>query len=270
MRVAATNQLSALEAHWPGAKAVFADVESPVNLEFLTRYPTPAAARHLGEKRMAAFLVKHGYSGRRPASQLLDRLRQAPPGSTGEVLTEALRDAVLALVTVLRALNGAVKDLDRSAAAHLGEHPDGPIFTSLPRSGQINAAQMLAERGDCRQAYAGPDSVAALAGVSPVTRQSGKHRSVSFRWACNKRFRRAITTFADNSRHARPWAARLAPRERSMVLVDAQTRAEAEPVPVDGATGRRVDGPDFVFTAGPAASRPFQDRYAAHPKPPES
>jgi transposase len=210
MRVAATNQLSALlEAHWPGAKAVFADVESPVSLEFLTRYPTPAAARHLGDKRMAAFLIKHGYSGRRPAAQLLDRLRQAPPGSTGEVLTEALRDAVLTLVTVLRALNGAVKDLDRSAAAHLGEHPDGQIFTSLPRSGQINAAQMLAEWGDCRQAYDGPDSVAALAGVSPVTRQSGKHRSVSFRWTCNKRFRRAITTFADNSRHASPWAAKI-------------------------------------------------------------
>ena len=210
MRVAATNQLSALlEAHWPGAKAVFADVESPISLEFLTRYPTPAAARHLGEKRMAAFLIKHGYSGRRAAAQLLDRLRQAPPGSTGEALTEALRDAVLALAAVLRALNGAVKDLDRSAAAHLGEHPDGPVFTSLPRSGQVNAAQMLAEWGDCRQAYAGPDSVAALAGVSPVTRQSGKHRSVSFRWACSKRFRRAITTFADNSRHASPWAAQV-------------------------------------------------------------
>ena len=59
---------------------------------------------------------------------------------------------------------------------------------------------------------------------------------------------------------------RLAPHERSMVLVDAQTGAEAEPVLVDRATGRRVDGPDFVFTAGPAASRPFQDRYIAHPK----
>ena len=45
MRVAATNQLSALlETHWPGAKAIFADVESPVSLEFLARYPTPAAA----------------------------------------------------------------------------------------------------------------------------------------------------------------------------------------------------------------------------------
>jgi transposase len=210
MRVAATNQLAALlDAHWPGAKAVFADVESPVSLEFLTRYPTPAAARHLGEKRMAAFLVKHGYSGRRPAAQLLARLRQAPPGSAGEALTEALRDAVLAVAAVLRALNSAIKDLDRSAAAHLGEHPDGAIFTSLPRSGQINAAQMLAEWGDCRQAYAGPDSVAALAGASPVTRQSGKHRSVSFRWACNKRFRKAMTTFADNSRHASPWAAQV-------------------------------------------------------------
>jgi transposase len=210
MRVAATNQLAALlDAHWPGAKAVFADVESPISLDFLTRYPTPAAARHLGEKRMAAFLVKHGYSGRRTAGQLLERLRAAPAGTTGEALTEALRDAVHAMVAVLAALNAAVKNLDRSTAAHLGEHPDGKTFASLPRSGQVNAAQMLAGWGDCRQAYAGPDSVAALAGVTPVTRESGKHRAVHFRWACNKRFRKAMTTFADNSRHASPWAAKV-------------------------------------------------------------
>ena len=208
MRVAATNQLSALlDAHWPGAKAVFADVESPISLAFLARYPTPAAARHLGAKRMAAFLVKHGYSGRRPAAELLARLRSAPAGTADEALTEALRDAVLALVAVLQALNTSVKDLDRSTAAHLGEHPDGEIFTSLPRSGQISAAQVLAEWGDCRPAYEHPDAVAALAGVTPVTKESGKHRAVYFRWACNKRFRKAITTFADNSRHASPWAA---------------------------------------------------------------
>ena len=205
MRVAATNQLSALlDAHWPGAKAVFADVESPISLEFLTRYPTPAAAAHLGEKRMAAFLVKHGYSGRRAAAELLARLRAAPAGTGREALTEALRDAVLAAVGVLTALNAAVKSLDRSVAAHLGEHPDGKIFTSLPRSGQVNAAQVLAEWGDCRQAYDGPDSVAALAGVTPVTSQSGKHRDVHFRWACNKRFRVAVTTFADNSLARQP------------------------------------------------------------------
>jgi transposase len=208
MRVAATSQLAALlDAHWPGAKAIFADVESPVSLEFLTRYPTPAAAAHLGEKRMAAFCVKHGYCGRRTPAQLLARLRHAPAGAAGQALTEALRDAVLAAVGVLTALNASVKNLDRSVAAHLGEHPDGAIFTSLPRPG--HADWVLAEWGDCRQAYDGPDSVAALAGCTPVTKESGKHRAVHFRWACNKRFRVAVTTFADNSRHASPWAAKI-------------------------------------------------------------
>jgi transposase len=210
MRVAAANQLSALlDAHWPGAKAIFADVSSAISLEFLTRYPTPAAAAHLGEKRLSGFLTSHGYSGRRSSADLLTRLRSAPAGTTGQALADALRDAVLALAAVLRALNTAAKDLDRSVTARLGEHPDGKIFTSLPRSGQINAAQMLAEWGDCRQAYEHPDAVAALAGVTPVTKESGKHRAVHFRWACNKRFRVAVTTFADNSRHTSPWAAKI-------------------------------------------------------------
>jgi transposase len=210
MRVAAVNQLSALlDAHWPGAKVIFADVESPISLAFLTRYPTPASASRLGEKQMAAFMARNGYTGRRTAAELLARLRAAPAGTAGEALSEGLRDTVLATAGVLTALNAAVRNLDRSVAARLGKHPDGPVFTSLPRSGQVSAAQVLAEWGDCRQAYEHPDSVAALAGVTPVTKESGKHRSVHFRWACNKRFRVAVTTFADNSRHASPWAAQI-------------------------------------------------------------
>jgi transposase len=209
-RVALTNQLSALlDLHWPGAKAIFADVESPIALEFLTRYPTPNSAALLGEKRMQAFITKHGYSGRRPAAELLTRLREAPAGTTDLALSEALRDTVLALVKTLRSLVSSIKDISRSVVAHLGEHPDAEIFTSLPRSGQISAAQMLAEWGDSRGAYADPDAVACLAGLSPVTKKSGKHEAVHFRWACNKRFRRAMTTFADNSRHSSPWAAKV-------------------------------------------------------------
>ncbi len=117
MRVAAVNQLSALlEAHWPGAKAIFADVESPISLEFLTRYPTPASAARLGEKRIAAFCTSQGYSGKRSAAELLARLRSAPAGTAGVALTTALGTAVLALVAVLRTLNTAVKDADHRRA----------------------------------------------------------------------------------------------------------------------------------------------------------
>jgi transposase len=207
-RVAAINQLSALlDAFWPGAKNVFADIESTISLAFLTRYPTPASAARLSEKRMSAFCKQHRYSGRRTPGELIARLRTAPTGVTDLAQTRAGRDAVLAMVRVLRARNDAIRDLDRSVVARLDEHPDAEIFTSLPRSGRINAAQMLAEWGDCRAAYSDPDAVAALAGVTPVTRKSGKHTSVGFRWACNKRFRNAVHTFANNSRHASPWAA---------------------------------------------------------------
>lgn len=210
MRVSATNQLSALlDDHWPGAKAIFADVESPISLAFLRQYPTAVSAARLGEKRLVAFLAKHAYSGRRPAKELLARLRSAPTGTTDPTLTTAIAAAVAALVSILEALNGACKALDRSTIVHLGEHPDAEIFTSLPRSGQINAAQVLAEWGDSRAAYDGPDAIAALAGVTPVTKASGKQHAVHFRWACNKRFRRALTAFADNSRHESPWAAHI-------------------------------------------------------------
>jgi transposase len=156
---------------------------------------------------MAGFLRKHGYSGRRSPAELLERLRTAPVGLAAGPESEAWRDVVLAMVRVLRALNRSLRDLDRSVVAHLGEHPDAIVFGSLPRAGQVNAAQMLAEWGDSREAYDGAEAVAALSGMAPVTRRSGKHLAVGFRWACNTRFRNAMATFADNSRHASPWAA---------------------------------------------------------------
>jgi DNA-binding HxlR family transcriptional regulator len=55
---------------------------------------------------------------------------------------------------------------------------------------------------------------------------------------------------------------RLAPEERSMILVDAKTGEEVEPVVVDADTGRRLDDSEaFVYTAGPAAGDAMRARY---------
>ncbi len=215
-RVAAVNQLAALlDAFWPGAKAVFASLDSVIALAFLSKYPTALAGKTLSEKKIAAFCTKQGYSGKKPAAVLLARLRSAPAGATDPTVCEGVRDAVLAQVTVLTALNTAIKALDQSVADRMDSHPDGEIFRSFPRAGTVNAAQILVEWGDAREAFDHPDAVAALAGVTPVTKASGKQRGVSFRWACNKRFRVAITTFADNSRHASGWAAGIYSRARA-------------------------------------------------------
>ena len=241
-------------------KAIFADVESPISLAFLTRYPTPASAARLGEKRIAAFCATHGYSGRRPAAELLARLRAAPAG-TIRPGPDQQRCATPSwpLVAVLRALNTAVKDLDRSAAARLGEHPDGEIFTSLPRSGQINAAQMLAEWGDCRQAYDAPDAVAALAGCTPVTKESGKHRAVHFRWACNKRFRQRD----DHLRRQQPARQPLGREDLRRRPRPRQRPPARRPHPRP-----RLDPRDLALLARPHALRPRQARCRSSPHQP--
>lgn len=207
-RVQLANQLrSLLETFWPGAAALFADIDSPIALAFLDAYPTPDSAARLGEKRLERFLKKNAYCGRRPMAALLHRLRSAPMGRAGELESETKGQLVRSLVAVLRPLVNQVRELDGLIAAHLAQHPDGELLQSFPRTGTVNAAQILAELGDDRLRFATPDQLAAEAGVAPVTYTSGKHRGVACRFACNKRLRQALTTWANNSRHEHPWAA---------------------------------------------------------------
>jgi transposase len=207
-RVALANQLRALlDSFWPGAAAIFADVDSPIALAFLDAYPTPLAASRLAEKRLAAFLARHSYCGRRPAAELLARLRAAPMGLAPDAEAEAKGLAVRALVAVLKPLVEQIALLSASVEHAIEAHADGAIVMSFPRAGRVNAAQILAELGDDRARFVDADHLAAEAGVAPVTHESGKHRHVGFRWACNKRLRRAVTNWADNSRHSSAWAA---------------------------------------------------------------
>ncbi len=206
-KVALTNQLAAqLAVFWPGAAAIFQRLDSDIALAFLERYPTPESAAHLGERRLQAFLRRNAYCGRKPAAELLARLREAPTGVAGAVEAEARGECVKALVRALAALLPQVKELEGAIAVALDEHPDGAIFKSFPRAGEVNAAQLLAEIGDVRERFQSDDVLAMEAGVVPVTRRSGKAKSVGFRWACNKRLRRAVTTWADNTRRASAWA----------------------------------------------------------------
>jgi transposase len=215
-RVHLANQLrSLLESFWPGAAAVFADLDSPIALAFVQRYPTPASAARCGEKRLAAFLAKHRYCGRRSPAKLLERLRAAPSGHTDALETDAKRRLVQALAVTLSALVEQLTQLTSRIEHAVAELPDGQLIMSLPRAGHVCAAQILAELGDVRDRFPSDAQLAAEAGVAPLTYQSGKSRSVTFRWACNHRLRRAITCFADNSRHASQWAASVYSAARS-------------------------------------------------------
>lgn len=213
-RVALANQLrSLLDGFWPGAAAVFAAIDSPIALAFLARYPTPDSAARLGAKRMAAFMAQNSYSGRRSPDEVLARLRAAPTGLAADVEADSKGELVRALVAVLERLVAEIARLSARIEHAVAALPDGQIVMSFPRAGRICAAGILAELGS-RDRFLTEDQLAAEAGVSPVTHASGKSHGVVFRWACNHRLRRAITCFADNSRHASAWAADIYDRAR--------------------------------------------------------
>lgn len=215
-RVALANQLrSLLESFWPGAAEIFADVDSPIALAFIARYPTPQSAAHLAERRLASFLAQHSYCGRRPVAALLERLRAAATGRAGELEAEAKGELARSLAAILERLVGELAKLTARIEHTVASLADGQIVMSFPRSGRVCAAQILAELGSVRERFPTEAQLAAEAGVAPVTYESGKHRSVVFRFACNHRLRRAITCFADQSRHANRWAADVYHRARS-------------------------------------------------------
>jgi hypothetical protein len=107
---------------------------------------------------------------------------------------------------MIKLVGEQVKELERQIAAAIREHPDGEIFLSLFKRTVITAAELLAEIGDCRARYPTRDALAGDAGQAAVAKESGKRKTATFRWGCDKRLRPAFHTLADSTRHWHPWA----------------------------------------------------------------
>jgi transposase len=208
-RVALANQLREhLKRVFPGAIGLFSHLDAAISLKFLTRFDCQDRADWLTAKRLGAWLASVGYPGRTDPADMHARLIAAPRGATGDegaAHVHVTRALVATLITVVEQIKILSEQIDEQLAIHADAH----IFTSLPRSGTVRAARLLAEIGDCRARFPTPEALACLAGVAPSTRQSGKMRSVGFRWACDKQLRDAVCDFAGDSRRANPWAADL-------------------------------------------------------------
>ena len=150
-RVALVQQLEAhLALGVPGAGGLFDDRAAPIAQAFLHRFPSAERAGWLSPKRMTAWLAAQGYCGRRTGAELHARLEAAPAGVTGGT-ADTMAAVILAYVRAIAVVRDQADVLEARIVEQLALHPDGHIFTSLPRSGRVRAAALLAEIGDCRE-----------------------------------------------------------------------------------------------------------------------
>src|SRR5882724_4877041 len=187
--------------YYPQVAKLTDDVADDWFLALWQKVPTPDSAAKASEKTIARVLTAHRIR-RLDAATVLKTLRETPlfvaPGTT-QAACAHIRSLAARLHLVNQQIKEAQQNLDRlcvqieeeHASRQNSEQCDVTILRSWPRIGRINLATLLAEATEPlhRRDY---HALRALAGVAPVTRQSGKQRFVIRRLACNRRLQSAV------------------------------------------------------------------------------
>lgn len=211
-RVQAQNKLrSHLREYYPGFLAAFGSLRDgiarPEARVILAAAPTPADAARLTRARLAGLLRKAGRqrgidteATRLHAAFREEQMRQLP------LVEQAMGRQALALLRQLDAACQSAADLQAAAEESFNQHPDAGIITSFPGIGALTGARVLAEIGDDRSRFKDARGLKAYAGSAPVTRASGKRKSVTHRIVKNDRLAAAGYVWAFAALTASPGA----------------------------------------------------------------
>jgi Transposase/Transposase IS116/IS110/IS902 family len=196
-----------LREYFPAALEAFGDdLDAPEALELLGKFPEPARAAKLTRAQVSAALKRAGrrdITGR--ATAILAALRSEQLGQP-PVLTLAYAATVRSLVAVIVILHEQVTVLQAEVKAHFGRHPDAEIILSQPGLGPVLGARVLAEFGDDPARYRDGKARRNYAGTSPLTRASGKKKTVTARFVHNDRLVDALNAQAFSALTVSPGA----------------------------------------------------------------
>lgn len=192
-----------LKRYYPVATGLFSSLSQPLTLAFLRAFPTPQAAQAASLDDLYTFFQAQSYRYMYKVPDFYHQLQQ--PILQARVQQGSLAH-MLALVAVLEPLGQELKAVKCQQQACFKAHPEANWWLSLPGVGPLTASRLLARIGDNRERFPSYQSLQAVAGTVPVTRQSGKKTVVSFRKACSRPLRRAFMDLARHSIRKSGWA----------------------------------------------------------------
>jgi transposase len=197
----------ALREYFPAALVAFEDLDAAETLDLLAKAPDPASAAKLTVGQISAALKRARRRGdlTERATVIQAALRTEHLGQP-EVVTAAYAASVRALVAVLIVVSEQVKSLQGQVEACFGQHPAAEIIRSQPGLGSILGARVLAEFGDDPDRYASAKARKNYAGTSPITRASGRKKTVMARFVHNDRLIDALMTQASLALRLSPGA----------------------------------------------------------------
>ena len=195
-----------LKQYYPAALRVFCQPYRLIALAFLEQYPTPELARLATVEDLRQFLREHKYGGRKIEEKVFEiyTLLQTPAPTAA--MSDGLVLHVQLLIPILRHLYRSRHQLEKKILQVFPSHPDTAWWLKIPGAQHLTAARLLAWIGDDRSRFPTATALQATAGTVPVTRRSGKSKSVEFRTACSHRLRKAVDDLARQSVKQSGWA----------------------------------------------------------------
>jgi transposase len=191
-RTARIQQLRGILDEWsPELSALCKDLKRQWTWRLLTAFPLQ---HELADMELAE--IEEACERRLHAStrQRLEELLAADSLPISRGRREALAWQVRALVEAIERLSQQIKEIQARLLTAIKAHPRAHLVWSLPVRGIVSSATLLAVL-EMSEAASWRELVA-LWGVAPVTKQSGKKKTVRRRRACDHFICQALTQFA--------------------------------------------------------------------------
>lgn len=197
---------ASLREFFPAALDAFPDLAATDALELLERAPDPVTAARLPRARIVAALTRARRRNVEAKAAAIQAVLRAPALGQPAVLAQAYAGIVRAAVAVIATLNTQITALQGQVETHFGRHPDAKIIGSQPGLGTILGARVLGEFGDDPTRYRNAGARKNYAGTSPITRASGRKKTVLARHTGNRRLADALHQQAFSALNASPGA----------------------------------------------------------------
>lgn len=209
IRTMFTNKVvSLLKGYYPQALEFFGDTRfAPMALDFLDRWPDLQALQAAHAQTLRSFYYSHHVRSKESVEERIQLAREAKPLTTDPAILEVSVLKLKNFIPHIRSLNKEIARIEKTIESVFVNHPEAVFFNELPGAGEAMAPRLTVLFGVDRDRWANAAEMQKYFGVAPVTKASGKKKSVHWRWNAPIFARQTLVEWSGLSVQHSRWAA---------------------------------------------------------------
>ena len=198
---------AALKESFPQAfELLSSNLSSGLAVAFLMKWPTLQDFQQAKPSVIKRFYYGHNVRSPEVIQNVLKIAKSAQPLTTDAPILEASRRLIQLHAQLIQTINPVIGEYEKRIEKVFHDHDNYYLFQGVPGAGPAMAPRLLAFFGTDRDRFEKATNAQSFSGIAPVTKSSGKSKSVHIRRACPKFDRQTFHEFARLSMAKCQWA----------------------------------------------------------------